>query len=103
MLNAALTVENEELKRAVVTSVQLRSEIEVERNAAETANTLKSAFLANLYRGPILALTANAMKGEKERSLAVGFTDYLTKPVDRCRLINIVAKMRQLTTSVVTE
>ena len=34
------------------------------------------------FRRPIVTITANAMKEDKDKALAVGANDYLTKPVD---------------------
>ncbi|WSG48148.1 HAMP domain-containing protein [Dactylosporangium sp. NBC_01737] len=41
---------------------------------------------------PIIAVTAKAMNGDRDRSLACGATDYVTKPVDVNHLLHLIAR-----------
>ena len=44
------------------------------------------------HRIPIVAMTANAMAGDRERCLAVGMDDYISKPIERTRLAEMLGR-----------
>lgn len=41
---------------------------------------------------PVIAVTATAMKGDMQKGMEAGFTDYLTKPVSIERLRQIIGR-----------
>jgi len=45
-----------------------------------------------LNRIPVIALTAKAMKGDREKLLTSGFDDYMAKPVEQALLKNLLQK-----------
>jgi CheY-like chemotaxis protein len=53
-------------------------------------------------RLPIVALTANAMQGDRERCLAAGMDDYITKPLSRSDLARVLEASKPQATRVAT-
>ena len=45
---------------------------------------------------PIIAITASAMQGDREKALAAGFTGYMAKPVALVRLREEVQRLLQI-------
>lgn len=44
---------------------------------------------------PVIALTSYAMKGDKEKFLAAGFDEYMSKPIDMLQFMNRLEKYRK--------
>jgi len=48
--------------------------------------------IAHLERVPVLAVTSNVMKGDRERALAAGCDGYIPKPIDIDRLRAVIER-----------
>ena len=59
-----------------------------EMDGLETMREIRK--LANGKDLPIIAVTAKAMKGDRERCIEAGAWDYLSKPVDREQLLKVL-------------
>ena len=58
-------------------------------DGTSTMNKLKE--IEN-FDTPIVVLTADAMEGQKEKYLSIGFNDYISKPIDKSELSRVLKK-----------
>jgi CheY-like chemotaxis protein len=59
-----------------------------EMDGYETTRAIRE--LEGFQELPIISLTAKAMKGDREKSIAAGASDYITKPVDTDQLLSLM-------------
>jgi len=112
-----LLVEDNEVNRlvATVTLAQYGAEILTATNGVEAVEAAKSKEIELILMDmqmplmdgleatriirkeinaviPIIALTANAIKGESEKCYAAGMNDFISKPFDEQKLVQMIAK-----------
>ena len=51
----------------------------------------------NLYHTPIIAITGYAVSGDRERFLVAGMDDYITKPINENKLVEVIKKFCEKT------
>jgi signal transduction histidine kinase/CheY-like chemotaxis protein len=58
----------------------------------EATRAIRAAQVEGSRRVPIIALTASAMEADRERCMAAGMDDYLTKPIKPTELAEVLAR-----------
>ena len=61
-------------------------------NGYEAAKMIRSHVDTKIQAIPIIAMTASAISGEREKCLQVGMDDYISKPINRALFENMVSK-----------
>ncbi|RZA13948.1 MAG: response regulator, partial [Proteobacteria bacterium] len=58
----------------------------------EATRSIREDASLNCQNIPIVAMTASAIKGDKEKCLAAGMNDYLSKPINQKELVATLNK-----------
>jgi two-component system sensor histidine kinase/response regulator len=67
-----------------------------EMGGFEATGHIRGRELATGRHIPIIALTAHAMKGDRERCLEAGMDGYVTKPIQGKELFQVMDELAQL-------
>jgi PAS domain S-box-containing protein len=65
-----------------------------EMDGVETTREIRHSLTNRNVAIPIVALTAHAMKGDREQFMAAGMNDYLSKPVEVERLVEVLNRLK---------
>jgi CheY-like chemotaxis protein len=65
-----------------------------EMNGYETTEFIRENLKLTI---PVIAMTAHALPGEREKCLSFGMTDYISKPIKELDLRNLITKYINLT------
>jgi CheY-like chemotaxis protein len=76
------------LKEHADTDLVLMDIMMPEMDGYETMTAIRK--LNEFKNLPMIALTAKAMKGDREKSISAGASDYITKPVDTDQLLSLM-------------
>jgi CheY-like chemotaxis protein len=78
----------EQLKKDANVDAVLMDVMMPEMDGYETTRAIRA--MDQFKALPIIALTAKAMKGDREKCIAAGASDYITKPVDTEQLLSLL-------------
>lgn len=67
-----------------------------EMNGLEATAVIRSKETQTGAHVPIVAMTAHAMKGDRERCLAAGMDDYVSKPINADQVFDKISQVLQL-------